>query len=222
MSTILYLFITGRIPIGLILVVCANIGLWSSELVVRNFHFDVEFLPTDFDYKIQDSNGTRNGSDAFSSGYGVALGARYSFARTGDAHGFLIGAQLLAAQADYKGIGEMTDLGLRAEGGYGYSLNDQWTVNLLARLGYGWSNFDISSNATFPSVSLSGTTLIYGAALGIDWEITERWQINSSVGYMLMNYDLSGNGVDMTMNRGGLSASIGFLYRFSNLPSPLE
>jgi Outer membrane protein beta-barrel domain len=222
MRTIRVSFLISRIPIGLILAVCTNIGLYSSELVVRNLHFDVEFLPTDFDYEIQDSNGTRSGSDAFSTSYGIAMGARYSFARTGDAHGFLIGAQLLGAKADYKGTGTLTDLGLRAEGGYGYALNDQWTVNALARLGYGWSNFDLSSNAVFPSASLSGTTLIYGAAVGIDWEVASNWQINSSLGYMLMNYDLSGSGVDMTVNRGGLSASIGFLYRLSNLPSRLE
>lgn len=197
-------------------------SMWSAELVVRNLYFDFEFLPADFDYELKDANGTQSGSDAFDTGLGLAFGARYSFARTGDAHGFIAGAQVVVAQAGFDGIGNLTDYGLRAEGGYGIALNDSWSVNLLARVGYGWSTFDISDNAVFPSVSLSGNALTYGAAIGVDWSITERWQISSTVGYLMTSYDLSGGGVDLTLDRSGLSASLGFLYRLSNLPRPLE
>ncbi len=195
---------------------------WTAELVVRNLYVDLEFLPADFDYEVKDANGTRSGSDAFDTGFGLAFGARYSFARTGDSHGFLVGAQVVVAQAGFDGIGHLTDYGVRAEGGYGIALNDSWSVDLLARIGYGWSTFDISDNAVFPSASFSGTALTYGGAVGIDWAITERWQISTTVGYLLTSYDLSGSGVDLTLDRGGFSASLGFLYRLSNLPSTLE
>ncbi len=212
-----------------LLPVLGLLALWSagplassSELVVRNLQFDLEFLPTDFDYEIKDNSGTRSGSDAFDTGFGIALGGRYSFARTGDAHGFLVGAQVLVAQASFGGEGTMTDYGLRLEGGYGIALNDQWTTNLLLRLGYGWATFDLKDNAVFPAVSLAGGGLTYGLALGIDYAINDRWQINTAVGYLRTSYDLSGSGVDMTLVRSGPSASLGVLYRFSNLPRPLE
>lgn len=197
-------------------------GAWAAELVVRNLYVDLEFLPADFDYEIDDGNGSQSGSDAFDTGLGLAVGARYSFARTGDSHGFLVGAQVVVAQAGFNGQGNLTDYGLRAEGGYGLALNDAWSVDLLARLGYGWSTFDISDNAVFPSASFSGTALTYGGALGVNWAVSERWQISTTVGYLMTNYDLSGNDIDLTLDRGGMSASLGFLYRLSNLPSTLE
>jgi hypothetical protein len=205
-----------------VLLSAIGVGAHASELVVRNLQVDLEFLPTDFDYEIKDGTGTRTGSDALDTGFGIALGGRYSFARTGDAHGFLVGAQVLVAQSSFNSQGELTDYGLRVEGGYGFALNDQWTTNLLLRVGYGWATFALEDNAVFPAVSLSGGGLTYGAALGIDYAINDRWQINTAVGYLMTNYDLSGGGVDMTIERSGLSASIGFLYRFSNLPRPLE
>lgn len=207
---------------AVVLLLAANVTAHSAELVVRNLQVDIEFLPTDFDYEIKDGTGTRTGSDSLDTGFGLAVGARYSFARTGDAHGFLVGAQLLVAQSSFDGQGELTDYGLRAEGGYGFALNDQWTTNLLLRVGYGWATFDLEDNAIFPALSLSGGGLTYGAALGIDYAINDRWQVNTAVGYLMTNYDLSGGGVDMTLERSGLSASIGFLYRFSNHPRPLE
>lgn len=207
---------------AVVLLLAVSGGAYGAELVVRNLQVDLEFLPTDFDYEIKDGTGTRTGSDALDTGFGLAVGARYSFARTGDAHGFLVGAQLLVAQSSFDGQGDLTDYGLRVEGGYGFALNDQWTTNLLLRVGYGWATFDLDDNAVFPAVSLSGGGLTYGAALGIDYAINDRWQVNTAVGYLMTNYDLSGGGVDMTLERSGLSASIGFLYRFSNLPRPLE
>jgi hypothetical protein len=206
---------------GLVLM-CIAPAITASELVVRNLHVDLELLPSDFDYTIDNGVTDRAGSDAFDSAIGLAVGARYSFARTGDSHGFLIGGQVTVAQAAYDSFGHLTDYGLRLEGGYGYALNDRWTVNLLLRGGYGWATFDISENQDFSSVSLSGGGITYGAALGIDLMVGDRWQINTAVGYQMTSYDLSGGGVDATIDRAGLCASLGFLYRLSNQPSPLE
>lgn len=214
--------LNSQLVVALVLLLGALAESRAAELVVRNLQVDFEFLPTEFDYEIKDSNATRSGSDELDTSLGLAVGARYSFARTGDSHGFLVGAQLLVAQAAFDGDGALTDYGLRAEGGYGIALNDQWTTNLLLRAGYGWATFDIDDNALFPAVSLSGGGFTYGAALGVDFAINDRWQINTAVGYLMTSYDLSGDGVDMTVDRSGFAASLGFLYRFSNNPSPLE
>ncbi len=199
-------------------------GSWASasELVVRNLHADLELLPADFDYEIDDGVVNRSGSDSFDQVIGLAIGARYSFASTGDSHGFLVGAQVTVAQGAYDGVGNLTDYGLRAEGGYGYALSDKWTISGVLRAGYSWSTFDLTGNDVFSAVSLSGSGFSYGAALGVDYQLTDRWQISAAVGYLVTNFDLSGDGVDATIDRAGLSAGIGFLYRLSNQPSPLE
>lgn len=194
----------------------------ASELVVRNLHADIELLPADFDYEIDDGVLTRSGSDSFDQVVGLAVGARYSFAGTGDSHGFLLGGQVTVAQGAYGSVGNLTDFGVRIEGGYGYALSDSWTVNLLLRVGYGWATFDMTDNENFSAVSLSGTGLTYGAALGVDYVVSDRWQISVTGGYQTTSYELSGSGVDATVDRAGFSASLGFLYRLSNQPSPLE
>src|SRR5688572_22753907 len=53
--------------------------LAASELVVRNLSVDLELLPTDFDYELDDGVLTRSGSDSFDQVIGLAVGARYSF-----------------------------------------------------------------------------------------------------------------------------------------------
>jgi hypothetical protein len=207
---------------ALLLTIVSGSATWSAELVVRNVLVDIEFLPSDFAYTIKDGNGTRCGSDSFDSGYGMAAGVRYSFARTGDAHGFLLGGEVVGAQASYGNTGHLTDYGLRLDGGYGYALNDRWSVNALLRGGYGRATLDFAANSTFSAMSVSGGALTYGASIGVDAVIAERWQISTSIGYLKSSYSLSGNDVDVTIDRSGLSASIGVLYRISNLPRPLE
>lgn len=194
----------------------------ASELVVRNLYADLEMLPTDFDYEIDDGVVTRSGSDSFDQVIGLAVGARYSFASTGDSHGFLIGGQVTVAQGAYDSVGNLTDYGVRIEGGYGYAINDSWVVNLLLRGGYGWATFDLADSDNFSSVSLSGSGMTYGAGIGIDYVISDRWQVSTTAGYQVTSYDLSGSGMDATIDRAGFCASLGFLYRLSNQPSPLE
>jgi len=194
----------------------------AAELVVRNLYADLEMLPADFDYELDDGVLKRSGSDSFDQVIGLAVGARYSFAGTGDSHGFLIGGQVTVAQGAYDRVGNLTDYGVRIEGGYGYALNDSWMVNLLLRGGYGWATFDITDNDNFSAVSLSGTGMTYGAGIGVDYVMSDRWQISATVGYQTTTYELSGNGVDATIDRAGFCAGLGFLYRLSNQPSPLE
>ncbi|MBA3698358.1 MAG: outer membrane beta-barrel protein [Planctomycetes bacterium] len=209
--------------LGVFLVAPALIPeLAAAELVVRNLYADLELLPADFDYELDDGVLTRSGSDSFDQVIGLAVGARYSFASTGDSHGFLIGGQVTVAQGTYGSVGHLTDYGLRVEGGYGYAISDSWMLNLLLRGGYGWATFDMTDNVNFSAVSLSGSGITYGAAVGLDYVVSDNWQISVSGGWQTTSYDLSGAGVDATVDRAGFCASLGFLYRLSNQPSPLE
>lgn len=196
--------------------------LAAAELVVRNLSADLELLPADFDYELDDGVVSRSGSDSFDQVIGLAVGARYSFAGTGDSHGFLVGGQVTVAQGAYGSVGHLTDYGVRIEGGYGYALSDSWMLNLLLRGGYGWATFDLTDNDNFSAVSLSGSGITYGAVVGVDYVVSDRWQISVAGGWQTTSYDLSGSGVDATVDREGFCASLGFLYRLSNQPSPLE
>ena len=194
----------------------------GAELVVRDLIFDVDVLPADFDYSLDNGVVQRSGSDSFDRYIGIAFGARYSFADTGDTHGFLIGGQVTGAQGSYGSVGHMTDYGFRVDGGYGWAIADSWAVSAVARAGYGWATFDLTTNQQFSSLSLSGSVLSYGAVTALNYTVSERWQLSLQAGYYMSDYDLSGNGTDVTIERRGFLASIGFLYRLSHRPSPLE
>ncbi len=196
--------------------------LSAAELVVRDGYFVIELLPVEFDYDYSSATLAGSGSGEFKTHYGIAPGARYSFAGPGDEHGFLVGGAVQASQATYKSIGHMTAFGLRVDGGYGWAINDKWLVSGLVGLGYGISSFDLTANSQIPAVSTSGTYLQYGATLEIDYAINQLLHVNVATGWRQNAHDLSGNGIDMTLNNNGVLFSIGISYRLSNSPSPLE
>jgi hypothetical protein len=193
----------------------------AAELVVRDALLQLDLGPTAFAYDLTGA-ATRSGDDEFASHYGLSAGALYSFAGPGDAHGFLVGGRLGAAQATYGSIGHLTAFTLHAEGGYGWAITDSWMVAALAEVGYGLSTFDIAANAQFPSASLSGKHLLYGATLRGEYAINDLFHVHLDVGYQQINHDLSGGGLSLTINNSGMSAGLGITYRLSNTPRPLE
>lgn len=204
---------------GLTITCVAN----TAELVVRDLIIDLEFLPAAYDYTLTDESGSRSDADEFDSALGIAIGGRYSFAGPGDRHGFIVGGELCAAQystADPEG--HLTTYGARVEGGYGLAINDRWTIVALVEAGYGMATFDVTGGSSFPTFSASGTTLNYGAALGVDFAITESVLVGIDIGYQIRTVDLSGNSLDIELEQAGLRAAIGLTYRFSARPSPLE
>jgi opacity protein-like surface antigen len=195
----------------------------ASELVVRDLIIDLEFLPAAYDYTLDDGETSRSDSDEFDSAIGIAIGGRYSFAGPGDRHGFIVGGELCGAQYGTSDPeGHLTTYGARVEGGYGFALSDRWTIIGLAEVGYGLATFDVTGGGDFPTFSADGTTLTYGAALGVDFAVTERVLVGVDLGYQVRTIDLSGNGLDIELEQGGLRAAIGLTYRFSARPSPLE
>jgi opacity protein-like surface antigen len=195
----------------------------AAELVVRDLVINLEFLPAAYDYKLTDSNGSREGSDEFDSALGIAVGGRYSFAGPGDSHGFIIGGELCAAQyASSDPDGHLTTYGARVEGGYGLALSDRWTISLLADIGYGLATYDVTGGTAFPSFSASGTVLSYGAGLGVGFAVTERVLVGVELGYQIRSLSLSGSGIDIEADQAGMRAAFGLTYRFSARPRPLE
>lgn len=211
-------------PLFFLVLCLTSVGSASAaELVVRDLILNLEFLPAAYDYTISDSNGSRQGSDEFDSALGIAVGGRYSFAGPGDSHGFIVGAELCAAQyASSDPDGHLTTYGARVEGGYGLALSDRWTVIALADVGYALATYDITSGTAFPSFSASGTALSYGAGLGVDFAVTERVLVGFELGYEIRSLSLSGNGLDIEADQAGMRAAFGLTYRFSARPRPLE
>jgi len=194
----------------------------SAELVLRDAHFDFELLPTDFHYDL--SGVTTNGSsdDSFDRHAGVAAGVLYSFAGPGDAHGIIVGGEVAISQASYGSIGNLTAFSLRGQAGYGWALTDRWMVHGLAEVGYGMSTFDITQNSAFSAVSMDGTQLGYGVRATLQYSFNDLLHVSLKTGWQDVEYDLSGGGIDLTVNNSGLMIGLGISYRLSNTPRPLE
>jgi hypothetical protein len=194
----------------------------AAELVVRDATLAIEFLPTDMTYNFSDPSLSSSGSDGFESHYGIAAGARYSFAGAGDKHGFVVGGAITAAQASYGSVGHLSSFGLRAEGGYAWAFRDNWIVSGIANVSYGVSSFDITSNSVIPAVSASGDYLGYGASVEISYAISDVFHVGLSGGWGHYGHDLSGGNLTMKLDNDGTMMAIGFSYRLSNSPRSLE
>lgn len=207
---------------ALIISLCMPTLLPAAELVVRDVHFAVEMLPTDFDYELASNVYSGSGSDAFEQHIGIAMGVQYSFSGTGDVSGFILGGEVAAAQADYGSIGNLTSFGLRLQGGYAWAITDSWLVRGCVEATYGQSTFDVTANTVFPAASLDGTLFGYGARVGLQYSFNDLLHIGLDVGWLDIEHDLSGDGVDLTLTNSGLVIGLGISYRLSNSPRPLE
>lgn len=213
---------TAFICSAMMMSTCMPMLLPAAELVVRDGHFAVEMLPTDFDYDLASTLNSGSGSDSFEQHIGIAAGVMYSFSGPGDVSGFIVGGEIAAAQAEYLSIGNLTSFGLRLQGGYAWALSDSWMVRGTAEATYGLSTFDVTANTAFPAASLDGTLFGYGARLGLQYSFNDLLHIGLDVGWLDVEHDLSGDGVDLTLTNSGLVVGLGISYRLSNSPRPLE
>jgi len=194
----------------------------GAELVVRDAHLDLELLPTDFDYDLSGATTSGSSEDSFDRHVGLAAGVLYSFSGPGDAHGIIVGGEVAVSQASYGSIGNLTAVSLRGQVGYGWALTDRWTVHGLAEVGYGLSTFDITENSAFSAVSMDGSQFGYGARATVQYSFSDLLHISLKAGWQEVEYDLSGSGVDLTLNNSGMMIGLGISYRLSNTPRPLE
>ena len=62
----------------------------------------------------------------------------------------------------------------------------------------------------------------YGARVGLQYSFNDLLHIGLDVGWLDVEHDLSGDGVDLTLTNSGLVVGLGISYRLSNSPRPLE
>ena len=210
-SSLLLLLLAAALPLA-----------QAAELVVRDGHFAVEMLPTDFDYELKSATSSGSSSDAFEQNIGIAAGVLYSFSGPGDVTGFIVGGEIAASQASYQSIGHLTSLSGRLQGGYAWAITDSWMVRGMAEVGYGFSTLDLTANSAFPAVSADGSLLGYGARVGIQYSFNDLLHVGLDVGWLDITHELSGDGVDLTLTNSGLVVGLGISYRLSNSPRPLE
>jgi len=194
----------------------------AAELVIRDVGLQLATLPTDFDYTVKDPTTSRSGSDAFDSGYGLALGALYSFTSAGDRHGLLAGLGLDTGQYAYDSAGEMTTFGGYALAGYGFQLFERIDLRALGRIGLGYADLQLPAGSSANALDAKGGYLGYGAELGVGWAITDHLILDISGGYGLSNAALTGDDIDVTLDTSGLRAGIGLAWRLTNTPWRLE
>ncbi len=204
------------------IVVLSTAPLCSAELVVRDLTVSLELLPTGFSYTLDNAAGTRSGDDAFSSGYGVALGGRYSLSGPGDSTGFILGGEITAGSYAYQGGGSMSTYGARLLGGYGWAFGDRWSINALIDAGAGAANLELTGKAAFDHYAASGLYYSYAARVGLAFAATESLLLAAEAGYRGISSSLAAGGTTITLSGTGLCAGVGIWYRFSNSPSTLE
>lgn len=212
-----------RYPCLSALCLCVLVGNASgAELVMRDAHLGLELLPTDFDYELSGATTSGSSEDSFDRHVGLDAGVLYSFSGPGDAHGIIVGGEVVVSQASYGSIGNLTGFSLRGQAGYGWALTDRWMVHGLAEVAYGMSTFDITENSAFSAVSMDGSQFGYGVRATVQYSFNDLIHVTLAAGWQDVEYDLSGGGVDLTLNNTGLMVGLGISYRLSNTPRPLE
>lgn len=194
----------------------------AAELVVRDVRAAVLVRPGDFDFTLDSDLVDLSGSDAFDSGTGLELGMRYSFARPGSSWGLVVGGDAAADWYTYADDQGMVSYGLRGCAGVGWAVSDRWTLVLEGGLGYGFADLDLPATGAAPAFSADGDGLMYDARLSAVFFAARRWTVHGHVGWMISDYALAGDGVDLDLEQSGLYAGVGLTWLFSTKPRGLE
>lgn len=194
----------------------------AAELVIRDVGLDLELPPTDYSFTVTDDTGTRSGKDSFSSGYGAAIGGRWSFARIGDPSGAVAGIALAFDRASYATGGSWSSTEVRGQAGWGWALNDRFAVLAEGLLGLGVARLTVNGNGAFPGFSANGGLLSPGVqAVGL-YAINDRWVASATLGYRYSVAKLSGDGTDVDLTLSGFAVGIGLAWRLTDRPFLLE
>lgn len=210
-----------RLPLLPALLACAGLCP-AAELVVRDVRAAVLVRPGDFDFALDSDLIALSGEDAFDSGTGLELGTRYSFARPGSSWGLVVGGDAAADWYTYADDQGMASYGVRACAGLGWAISDRWTVVGEAGLGYGFADLELPATGAAPAFSADGDGLFYDARLSAIFFPARRWSVHAHVGWLISEYDLEGDGVELELEQSGLYAGLGLTWLFSTKPRGLE
>ena len=200
-------------------------ALNAAELVLRDIRVTLEMLPADFDFTLRNELGTTTGSDEFDSGLGITVGGMYGFTGAGDHSGLLAGGEVTIGTYGFGSSGDYTTIGLRAFGGYGWQINDDWYVLTEIYAGYAVADMTFPTTDAFSSFGADGTNIDYGFRVGAGYVINEQWLVSANLGYGFGDADLESGGsqdIDLNIEQTGISFMLGVAYRFNHLPPRLE
>ncbi|MFM2089520.1 MAG: hypothetical protein RLZZ127_9 [Planctomycetota bacterium] len=205
----------------LIPILAAAAALPALELVERDLGIAVEVPPTDYDFTLERPGQSGSGSDAFDSATAVWLRGCYAFTGPGDRHGPLLGAGL-GVEMDSLPTGSRSLYAGELSGGWGVAITDSLSAHALLRLQAGMAQLDLDASGAAPAFSASGMSVGYGAELGVSYALSERVVLTADAGWRQASEDLSGDGVDVTLEPAGPVIGLGLWWRLSSRPWRLE
>ncbi|HAT09939.1 MAG TPA: hypothetical protein DCS97_04960 [Planctomycetes bacterium] len=194
----------------------------AAELAVRDIHLGVASRPGDFDYELTSSTGRVSGADTFDAGASLELGARWSFSGTGDSVGLIAGADLAIDRLDYDGGDGLSVMWGKVAGGLAWALHDRVTLSGEVLAGYGLSSLTLPGSSTAPAFSADGSGTAYEARLGAIYQLTRKVGLGLSAGWQVAAHDLSGDGVDVTLEQSGWYLAFQVAWRMDDAPPALE
>lgn len=194
----------------------------DAELVTRDLFVSFDSQPTDFAFTAKSDVGTSSGDDAFDSGLGISLGGRWSFTQPGSSLGLVVGGDLDVTSYQYENSAENLTFGGRLIIGAGWAITDRWELLVEPTIEYGFGTFDFPATQSYAAYQADGTYLGYGLRLNAIHRFSDRWAVMGAIGWKRIDNDLSGDGIDLTLEQEGMSFSIGLLYRLSAAPTRVE
>ena len=203
-------------------VVSSGLSAADAELVTRDFFVSFDSQPTDFSFKADSEVGSRSGDDAFESGLGLSIGGRWSFTTPGSSLGVVIGGDLDVTSYRYENRAENLTFGARLVLGAGWAITDRWELLLEPTIEYGFGAFSFPATQAYAAYEADGPLFGYGLRLNAIHRFTDRWAVMGALGWKRIDNDLSGDGIDLTLEQEGITVSIGILYRLSAAPARVE
>ena len=194
----------------------------AAELVIRDVGAGLELPPGGFRFTRHDDAGSTTGSDSFSSGLGLEIHGRWSFARIGDSQGAVTGLALAADRASYSSGGTWSTSEVRGMLGWGWAMNDRLTLLAEGMVGLGVGRLSIDGNSSFDGYSATGGVISTGLEAVALWSVTDRVILSGVLGYRVSKAKPSGDGVDLDLTLSGFSVALGAEWRITDRPFLLE
>jgi len=202
------------------LIPCAS----TAELVVRDVRLGLATRPGAFDFNLDTPLAKTSGSDAFDGGLSLDGGLRWSFARTGDSVGLVLGADLALDQQSYGGSSSdgLTAMWGKGSAGVGWAATDRITVFGEGLVGLGRSSLQLPATTAAPSYEASGNAVAYEARVTGTWQFTRGFNAGLMLGWLVASHDLSGDDGTLTLDQSGWYTGLVFAWRINDTPSGLE
>lgn len=196
-------------------------GLPAAELVIRDVRLGMGTRPLDFTYDYSGNSANGSGDDSFDADLGIEGGGRWSFARSGDAFGLVVGGDLILDAWSYDGTDGMASTWLRLSAGPGWAITDRWTGIAEIGVQFGVTTLSLPATSQSPSFEADGTAIGYDLRIGANWMLTRRIGLGGHVGWLESTHDLSGD-ADLTIEQSDWFIGLELLWRFNDAPTRLE